>query len=101
MDGGVLVPGEADVTELPRLPRLEHGFHRAAFGKDAVGILVADDLVELHEIDVVRLEMLEAFVDLGGCGFLRATVDLGHEEGLVAVAVAQGFAHANLADPSL
>ena len=97
MDHGILVPGEADETDLSRLLRFEHRFHRSALGEDAVRVLHPDDFVDLHQVDVIRLQPQEAFVDLPGRGRLGATVDLGHEEDLLAVAVAQGLAHADLA----
>ena len=37
-------------------------------------------------------------VDLLGGGLFGAAVDLGHQEDLLAVAVAQGLAHADFAD---
>ena len=55
VDARVLVAGEADVADLARLLRLEQRLHGAAFGEDAVGIVEADDLVELHEVDAVGL----------------------------------------------
>ena len=44
----VLVAGEADVAELAGPLRFEERLHRAAFGEDTVGVLVADDLVMLE-----------------------------------------------------
>ncbi len=52
----------------------------------------------LDEVEVVGAEALEGGVDLLGGAFGIAGVDLGHEEGLVAVAVAEGHAHALFAD---
>jgi len=34
---------------------------------------------------------------LGRCGSLCATIDLGHQESLPAITVAQGFTHSNFA----
>ena len=42
----ILVPGEADVPNLPRLFRIHQGFERPAGGEEAVGILHPDILVE-------------------------------------------------------
>ena len=56
MDVRILVPGEADVAELARLPRLEQRSVGALLVEDPVGILEADDLVMLHEIDAIGLE---------------------------------------------
>ena len=47
----------------------------------------------LHEINVVHLQPLERLIQLLRCFLLRASVDLGHQENLLAIAVAEGFAH--------
>ena len=96
MNVGVLVPGEADVAELPRLLGLEQRLHRP-FIEEAVRVFHADHLVILHQIDVVGLEALERFIDLPGGGGLGAPVELGHEEDLLPVAVAQRLTHQHFA----
>src|SRR3954462_4900242 len=97
MDLRILVPGEPDVTELPRLSRLEQGGVRAFLVEDAVRILEAQDLVVLHEIDPVGLQPAERFIELAP-GFGRGSaVDLRHEEPLLAVALPKHLAHAALA----
>ena len=53
--------------------------------------------MELQKIDVVDLQPLERLVELAGGGLLGAAVDLGHQEGLLAVAVLEGLAHPLLA----
>ena len=67
---------------------------RAVVGEDAVGVFHADDFVELDEVDVVGAEagegLFELLVVLGD----GAAVELGHEEDFLAVAVLEGFAHA-------
>ena len=51
----------------------------------------------LHQVHAIGLEALERFVDLAGGGLAGAPVELSHEENLLAVAVAQGFAHPDFA----
>src|ERR1019366_1228197 len=51
----ILMPGEADVPNLPRLFRIHQGFERSAGGEEAVGILHPDVLVKLNQVDVIRL----------------------------------------------
>src|ERR1035437_9386023 len=97
VDDGVFVAGEADVADLAGFLCLLEGFDGPAVGEAAVGILHAQVLVDLHEVDVVGLQPLERFVDLAGGGLLCASVKLGHEEDLLAVAVAQRLAHPDLA----
>jgi hypothetical protein len=53
--------------------------------------------VVLEQVDDIGLEALEALVDLLGGGLLRPAVDLVHQEDLLAVAILQGLAHADLA----
>ena len=84
---GSLWAGEADETELALLLGVEKGFHRAVLLEDAVRVLHADDLVVLDEINVVRAEAGETFLDLAHGGLLGAPVDLGHLENLVTAVV--------------
>src|SRR5207249_9835026 len=97
MNRGVFVPRESDVADLTGLLGLEHGLLRTALSEDPVRVLQADDLMVLHQINMIGLQALERFVDLLGSSLLRAAVDLGHEENFVPVTVAQGLAHADLA----
>ena len=71
---------------------------RAAGSEDAVGVFHADDFVELDEVDHVGLEAAEGLFELLVVLVGGAAVDLGHEEDLLAVAVAQGLAHADFGD---
>ena len=64
MDVRVLVPGEADVAELARLPGLDQRRVGAVLVEDAVRILVADDLVVLDQVDAVGLQAAERLVEL-------------------------------------
>ena len=53
--------------------------------------------MNLHQVDVVGLEAAERVFQLLLRGRGSAAVDLGHQEGLLAVAVLEGAAHAALA----
>ena len=52
---GSLVAGEADEAELAGLPRGDERLDGAARGEDALRVVHADDLVDLHQIDDVGL----------------------------------------------
>jgi hypothetical protein len=97
MHVGVLVPGEPDVPDLARLLRLRHRLVCAAVREDAIRVLEADHLVVLQQIEVVGLQAPERLVDLPRRGLPGPAVDLGHQEDLVAVAVPERLAHADLA----
>ena len=97
MNARVLVAGEADVAELSRLSRLDERSVGAVVVEDAVRILVAQDLVVLDQVDAVGLQATQRLVDLPRGLFFRAAVDLGHQEDFAPVAVAECFAHADLA----
>ena len=64
MDRRALVAGEADVADLALLARPQHGLQRAAWREHALGIVHADDLVELQQVDVIGLQALQRFLDL-------------------------------------
>ncbi len=98
VDGGIFVSGEADVADLSCLACGDGGFDGSAGGEDAVGIFHADDFVELDEVDHVGLEAAEGLLELLVVLVGGAAVDFGHEEDLLAVAVAEGLAHADLGD---
>src|SRR5882762_8343169 len=97
MNVGILVAGEADIAHLALLYGIDQGFHTATRSENAGGVGVADHFMELQKVNPVGLQALERFVKLlGGC-LLRLAVNLGHEEGFFAIAVAQCLAHANFA----
>src|SRR2546426_5357898 len=58
-------------------------------------------LVELHEVDGVGLEPAQGLIDLLRRRLPVATVDLGHEKHVVAIAVAQRLSHADFARPTV
>src|SRR5262245_8098039 len=99
VDERVLVAREADEPDLSGLPRLEHRFLCTPGGEDTVRVLEPNDLVMLHQVDVIGLQPAQRLVDLSRCGLPRAAIDLRHQEDLRAVAVAQRLAHAQLAAP--
>src|SRR5690242_16437044 len=95
MDIGAFMPGEANIAHLPRFLGFEHGFHTATLAENAIRITVPNDLMELHEIDMVRLKSPKRFVNLGGCSFLGSAIDFAHQECLLPVPVTQSLAHTN------
>src|SRR2546422_9713364 len=99
MNRGTLVSRESDIADPPRVLRLERRLDRAALGEDPTRILHPDDLVELQEVDDVRLEPSERLLDLPGGRRPRLSVDFGHQEGSLPVSVPEGLSHADLAPP--
>jgi len=97
VDARILVPGEADVAQLARCARLDQRGVRAFAIEHAVRIFEADHLVVLDQIDAVGLQAVERLVQLPRRLLLRAAVDLGHQEHLVAIPVGERLAHADLA----
>ena len=87
VDLRALVAGEADVADLAGLLRLLEDIDDVAGTEGLLRIARADDFVDLHEVDVVGLQAMKRIVELllGGGG--GAAVDLGHEEGLLPIAV--------------
>ncbi len=98
VDGGVFVAGESDVANLAGLLRGDGGFDGAAWGEDAVGVFEADDLVELDEVDHVGLEAAEGLLKLFVVFVSGAAIHFGHEEDLLAIAVAKSLSHADFGD---
>src|SRR5271165_1773242 len=88
VDLGTLVTGEPDVACFALLARPKHGFERATWREDALGLFHADHFVELQEVDVIGLQALQRLLELPSGAFGAATIDLGHQERLVSIAVA-------------
>ena len=84
-------------TKFAGLPGIVKRLDCAAGSEDAVRIVHADDLVHLHQIDMIGLEPLERLLDLMGGGLLITPIDFGHQENLLPVAISQGFAHTHFA----
>src|ERR1035437_3621607 len=95
----ILVPSEADVANLPRLFRIHQGFERPAGGEEAVGILHPDVLVKLNQVDVIRLQSPQRFIDLAGRGVLRPAIKFSHQEHFLPLPVTERKPHAPLAFP--
>src|SRR6266576_1511680 len=57
--------------------------------------------MELHQINVIRLQPLQGFVDLTGGGIIGAAVNLGHEEDFLPVAISQSLSHADFASAAI
>ena len=85
VDARVLVAREADVADLAGLARFEGGLD-AAFVEDPVRVVVVDHLVELPEVEVIRLQAAEALVEVPLRARVVALAVLGHQEDLVALA---------------
>ena len=56
VDAGILMAGEADITNLPRLPRFDERAVRSILVENAMRVLVSNDLVMLNQIDAVGAE---------------------------------------------
>src|SRR5467141_1112485 len=59
-----LVPGEADVADLTLLLALQHSFHPTTGSEDASGIVFANYLVKLQQVDVVGLQSAKRLIQL-------------------------------------
>src|SRR6266852_7278453 len=57
--------------------------------------------MELHQINLIRLQPLQGFVDLTGGGIIGAAVNLGHEEDFLPVAILQSLSHAHFASAAI
>src|SRR5438094_7133206 len=101
MDGGTLVASEPYVADLAGALRRYHRFQRTVGPEHPLRVRHPDHLVELHEVDAVGLEPAQRLIDLLRRRVLVATVDLGHEKHVVAIAVAQRLSHAELARPTV
>src|SRR5882724_2336701 len=82
MDRRILVPGESDEADLSFLLRLIQGLDDAALGEVEFRIVLVDDLVDLPEIQVIRPEALQRFLELphGGLPIPSVGANLGHQE---------------------
>src|SRR6267378_4467457 len=97
VDARILVSSEAYVAELAGGARFDEGRVRAVVIEDPVRILEANNLVVLDQVDAVGLKSAERRIQLSHRLFFRPSVDLGHQENLVPVSVAQRFSHSDLA----
>src|ERR1700752_1124986 len=97
MNFWVFMTCEPDVADLPGSARLEQRRVRSLGIEDAMGILEPKHLVVLHEVDAVRLEPAQRFVELALRLGSRTAVDLGHQEHSFAITIAKRLAHPHLA----
>ena len=93
----ILVPRESDVANLARLLRLHQCFERSVLREESIRVFQADVLVVLHQVDVIRLKPRERFIDLLRRRLPGASIELGHQERLLPVAIAQRPSHTELA----
>jgi hypothetical protein len=93
----ILVSGESDEAQLARGARFEEGGIGSLGIENPMGIIEANDLMMLDEVEAIDLEPLERFFDLARGFFLCASVDFRHQENFFSVTVAERFAHAFLA----
>src|SRR6266446_4897800 len=97
MNVWTLVPGETDKADLSCSLGFQHSFHRSAFGEYAIWIGIANYLMELQQVDSIGLQPSQGVIHLGNRGGLVSAIDLGHQEGFLAITVAQCSAHSNFA----
>jgi len=94
----VFVPGEANVADCARLLRLDQCRVGTFRIEDTVWVFKAQNLMVLHQVDVIRIEPLQGFIQLPYCSLFRTPVNFRHQEHPLAIAITQCLAHANLAD---
>src|SRR5262249_42260271 len=94
---GTLMSRKPDKSYFPRLFCLRHSFHATAGGKNSIRIVVTNDLVKLHQVNVIRLKSSQRLINLLFCRFFASAVDLRHEESLLPITIQQCFTHADLA----
>src|SRR5208282_3030316 len=97
MNVWTLVTREADKTNLACLFGFQYGLHRTAFSKNAIRIRIANHFMELEQVNSIRLQPPQRFIELVyGCRFGSA-IDLGHQKSLLTITMPQRIAHANFA----
>src|SRR5271169_6377160 len=101
MHAGILVTCEADVADFAGLFRRLNGLDGPARSEDRVRIVEANDLMELKEVDHVRLQASERLLNLPGSGVLIPSIDLCHQEDFLPVTIAERLAHSDLADAAV
>ena len=90
------MPRKADVAEFPSLLRLQECRLGTLVIEDSMRIVEADDLVVLDQVDAVRFQSFERFIDLLRSLLLGAAVDLGHQENSIPITFLEGLAHPDL-----
>src|ERR1019366_7925870 len=97
MDMRIRGPRKSDAANLARLSRRHHRFMSPAFRKNTIRIVEADDLMMLHQIDMIGLQPFQASLDLPLGHLFGAPVDLRHQKYFLAIAVLQGLPHPDFA----
>src|ERR1017187_2642533 len=97
MNVRTLVTREADKTDFACLLCFQYGLHGSAFGKNTIGIGIANHFMELEQVNSIRLQPPQRFIELCYGGSFGSAIDLGHQKGLLAITIAQRLAHANFA----
>jgi len=94
----VLVPSEANITQLASLLRFEQRGVCSLLIENTIRVFKPDNLMVLYQVDAIGLQPAERFVQLAGSGLFASSVNFGHEEDLAPVTVAQRFAHPDFTD---
>ena len=97
MDLWTLMAGEPDKPHLAFFPRLLQILQRPSGREDPLRIVHTNDLMNLNEVQMIGLQAAEGLLQLLPGRRHRAPIDLGHQERLLAIAVAERFAHADFA----
>jgi hypothetical protein len=98
---GILVTCEADVANFARLPCFLNSFDGPTGSEDSIWIVEANNLMELQEINHIRLQAPQRLLNLSGSGVLIPAIDLCRQENLLSITIAECLAHPVLADTSV
>src|SRR3989454_8769359 len=101
MNERVFMSSKSDVTDLPGSLRFYHGLNCTTGCEDPVRVFQSNNLMELHQINAIRVQPLQRFVDLPGGGLPGPAVNLRHEEDSLAIAVTQRPPHADFAGAAI
>src|SRR4030095_12517809 len=99
MDVGIFVTGKPDVAYLSGLSRFDKSLHGSSFREDPIGVIEANNLVMLKQVDMVHSEAFERLVELSSCLLLCPSVNFCHHEGLLSIPIFQRLTKADLALP--
>jgi len=95
MNRWVFMSGESDITNFTGLFSRQRRFQGATGREDPIRVVHPNDFMKLQQVDVIRLQAFEAFIDLSLGTLPTAAIDLGHQENTLPVPVAERTAHAN------
>src|ERR1035438_7835199 len=99
MDVRIFVTGESDKANFAGSLRVHHCFIGSAIGENAIRIVEANNLMMLHQVEVIRLKTFETGFDLPLRDFFGAAIDLRHEKNFLPVPIFQRLAHVHFAAP--